>query len=160
MYAGTDILVSDAPSWSSQTNFSNLKLLKRVQNSSISISNPVSRSRQVGTSDFAFQKYTETPQIEVGISYYLSDNSNELLLGLVADNTSGIFSNFKESGGDRNLYFVLTDEDGQDADSITDAVGLDVFAVGNAFLSNYSLNAQVGDLPSVDLSFDCVNMTL
>ena len=159
MYAGTDILISDAPSWSSQTNFSNLKLLKRVQNSSISISNPVSRSRQVGTSDFAFQKYTETPQIEVGISYYLSDNSNELLLGLVADNTSGIFSNFKESGGDRNLYFVLTDEDGQDADSITDAVGLDVFAVGNAFLSNYSLNAQVGDLPSVDLSFDCVNMT-
>ena len=29
MYAGTDILISDTPSWGDQTNFSNLKLLKR-----------------------------------------------------------------------------------------------------------------------------------
>ena len=159
IYAGTDILISDTPSWEDQTNFSNLKLLKRVQSSAISISNPVSRSRQIGSSEYAFQKYTQTPEIQVGINYYLSDNSNELLLGLVADGSSGIFSNFAESGKDRNLYFALTEADGLDADDITDAVGLDVFAVGNAFLSSYSLNAQVGDIPSVDLSFDCVNMT-
>lgn len=159
IYAGTDVLISDSPSWESQTNFSNLKLLKRIQSSSISISNPVSRSRQVGSSDYAFQKYTESPQIEVGLSYYLSDNSNEVLLGLISDSSSGIFSNFAEAGGDKNLYFVLTDDEAQDADSITDAVGLDIFAVGNAFLNNYSLSAQVGDLPSVSLSFDCVNMT-
>ncbi|MEY2924049.1 MAG: hypothetical protein RLZZ337_589 [Bacteroidota bacterium] len=159
IYAGTDILISDTPSWEDQTNFSNLKLLKRVQSSAISISNPVSRSRQIGSSEYAFQKYTQTPEIQVGINYYLSDNSNELLLGLVADGSSGIFSNFAESGKDRNLYFALTEADGLDADDITNAVGLDVFAVGNAFLSSYSLNAQVGDIPSVDLSFDCVNMT-
>ena len=94
IYAGTDVLISDSPSWESQTNFSNLKLLKRIQSSSISISNPVSRSRQVGSSDYAFQKYTESPQIEVGLSYYLSDNSNEVLLGLISDSSSGIFSNF------------------------------------------------------------------
>ena len=143
IYAGTDVLISDSPSWESQTNFSNLKLLKRIQSSSISISNPVSRSRQVGSSDYAFQKYTESPQIEVGLSYYLSDNSNEVLLGLISDSSSGIFSNFAEAGGDKNLYFVLTDDEAQDADSITDAVGLDIFAVGNAFLNNYSLSAQV-----------------
>ena len=159
IYAGTDILISDTPSWEDQTNFSNLKLLKRVQSSAISISNPVSRSRQIGSSEYTFQKYTQTPEIQVGINYYLSDNSNELLLGLVADGSSGIFSNFAESGKDRNLYFALTEADGLDADDITNAVGLDVFAVGNAFLSSYSLNAQVGDIPSVDLSFDCVNMT-
>jgi len=159
IYAGTDILISDTPSWEDQTNFSNLKLLKRVQSSAISISNPVSRSRQIGSSEYTFQKYTQPPEIQVGINYYLSDNSNELLLGLVADGSSGIFSNFAESGKDRNLYFALTEADGLDADDITNAVGLDVFAVGNAFLSSYSLNAQVGDIPSVDLSFDCVNMT-
>ena len=159
MYAGTDILVSSPPSWGDQTNLSNLKLLKRVNSSSISISNPVNRSRQIGTSTYAFQKYTQNPEIEVGISYSISDNSNEIMLGLISDNTSGIFSNYSQSGGDRNLYFVLTDADGQDAHDITDAVGLDVFAVGNAFLQNYSLNAQVGDIPSVDLSFNCVNMT-
>lgn len=159
MYAGTDILISDTPSWGDQTNFSNLKLLKRVQSSAISISNPVNRSRQISSSEFAFQKYTDSPDISVGINYYLTDNSNEALLGLISDGTSGIFSNFQISGGDKNLYFILTDADGQDADDITDAVGLDVFAIGNAFLDNYSLNAEVGNVPSVDLSFSCINMT-
>jgi hypothetical protein len=158
MYGGTDILISNSPSWNDQTNLTNLKLLKRVTSSSISISNPVTRTRQVGSSDFTFQKYTNNPEIEVGINYYASDNSNELMLGLVADNTSGIFSNFAKSGGDKNLYFILTDSDGQDADGIEDAVGLDVFAVGNAFLNNYSFSAAVGDLATVDLGFSCVNM--
>ena len=158
MYAGTDVLVSDAPSWSGQDKLSDLKLLKRVQTSSISISNPVNRTRQIGSSEFSFQKYTQNPEITVGLSYYMTDNSNELMLGLISDGTSGIFSNFKESGGDRNLYFALTDADGQDAHGITNAVGLDVFAVGNAFLDTYSLNAQVGNVPTVDLSFNCINM--
>lgn len=158
MYAGTDVLVSNAPSWSGQDKLSDLKLLKRVQTSSISISNPVNRTRQIGSSEFSFQKYTQNPEITVGLSYYMTDNSNELMLGLISDGTSGIFSNFKESGGDRNLYFALTDADGQDAHGITNAVGLDVFAVGNAFLDTYSLSAQVGDIPTVDLSFNCINM--
>lgn len=159
MYAGTDVLVSETPSWTGQDTLSNLKLLKRIQTSSISVSNPVNRTRQIGSSEFTFQKYTQNPEITVGLSYYLTDNSNELILGLVGDGTSGIFSDYIESGKDRNLFFALTDADGQDADDITDAIGLDVFAVGNAFLDSYSLNAQVGDVPTVDLSFSCINMS-
>ena len=160
MYAGTDVFISDTKtSWENQTGLYDLKMFKRIQSSAISVSNPVNRTRQVGSSDFAFQKYTQTPEITVGLNYYLSDNSNELLLGLTADNTSGIFSNFLESGSDKNLYFILSDTEGFDSHGITDAVGLDIFAVGNAFLDNYSLSAQVGGLPTVDLSFSCVNMT-
>ena len=78
IYAGTDVLISDAPSWSGhQTGVTSLKLLKRVQSSSISISNPVTRSKQIGSSDFAFEKYIQTPTIEVGLDYICSDNSNE-----------------------------------------------------------------------------------
>jgi hypothetical protein len=38
-------------------------------------------------------------------------------------------------------------------------VGNDVFAVGNTFLTNYSISAEVGSVPTVSTSFACLNMT-
>ena len=160
IYAGTDVLVSDAPSWSGhQTGVTSLKLLKRIQNSSISISNPVTRAKQIGSSDFAFEKYIQTPQIEVGLEYICSDNSNELLLGLNATGNEGILKNLSSPAQDRNIFFILTDENGQDAHALTNMVGNDIFSVGNNFLTNYSLKAQVGSVPTASVSFSCLNMT-
>ena len=63
------------------------------------------------------------------------------------------------TGQDKNLFFILTDTNAQDADSLTNMVGNDVFAVGNTFLTNYSLSAEVGSVPTVSTSFSCLNMT-
>jgi len=158
IYAGTDVLVSDAPSWSGQTGQKSLKLLKRVQSSAISITNPVSRAKQIGSADFAFEKYITVPEISVDLSYLITDNSNELILGLNATGNEGFLKNISATGQDRNLFFLLTDENGQNADSLTDMVGLDVFSVGNAFLTNYALEAQVGSIPKASVSFSCLNM--
>ncbi len=159
IYAGTDILVSDSPSWSGQTGAKSLKLLKRVQSSSISVSNPITRPKQIGSSDFAFEKYITVPEIGVDLNYIVSDNSNELLLGLNATGNESFLKNMAVSGQDKNLFFLLTDSNNQDADSLTNMVGNDVFAVGNTFLTNYSLSAEVGSVPSVSASFACLNMT-
>ena len=158
IYAGTDVLVSDAPSWSGQTGNKSLKLLKRVQSSSISISNPVSRAKQIGSADFAFEKYINIPEISVDLSYFISDNSNELILGLNATGNEGFLKNLSATGQDRNLFFLLADEDGEDAHDLTDMIGNDVFAVGNAFLTNYGIEAQVGSIPKASVSFSCLNM--
>ncbi len=158
IYAGTDVLVSDAPSWSGQTGNNSLKLLKRVQSSAISISNPVSRAKQVGSADFAFEKYIAAPEITVDLSYLITDNSNELILGMNATGNEGFLKNLSATGQDRNLFFVLTDEDGADADDLTDMIGNDIFALGNAFLTNYSINAEVGSVPNASVSFSCLNM--
>jgi len=158
IYAGTDVLVSNAPSWSGQTGQNSLKLLKRVQSSAISITNPVSRAKQIGSADFAFEKYITVPEISVDLSYLITDNSNELILGLNATGNEGFLKNISATGQDRNLFFLLTDENGQNADSLTDMVGLDVFSVGNAFLTNYALEAQVGSIPKASVSFSCLNM--
>ena len=159
IYAGTDVLVSDSPSWSGQTGTKSLKLLKRVQSSSISISNPITRPKQVGSSDFAFEKYITIPEISVNLNYLVSDNSNELLLGLNATGNESFLKNMAVTGQDKNLFFILTDTNAQDADSLTNMVGNDIFAVGNTFLTNYSLSAEVGSVPSVSASFACLNMT-
>lgn len=158
IYAGTDVLVSDAPSWSGQTGDKSLKLLKRVQSSAISISNPVSRAKQVGSADFAFEKYITSPEITANLSYYISDNSNELILGLNATGNVGFLKTISATGQDRNLFFILTDETGEDAHSLTDMIGNDVFALGNAFLTNYSIQAEVGSIPQASVSFSCLNM--
>jgi hypothetical protein len=158
IYAGTDVLVSDAPSWSGQTGTKSLKLLKRVQSSAISISNPVSRAKQIGSADFAFEKYVAPPEITVDLSYFITDNSNELILGLNATGNEGFLKNLSQTGQDRNLFFILTDENGQDAHDLTTMIGNDVFALGNAFLTNYGINAQVGSVPTASVSFSCLNM--
>ena len=158
IYAGTDVLVSDAPSWSGQTGQNSLKLLKRVQSSAISISNPVSRSKQIGSADFAFEKYITAPEISVDLSYFITDNSNELILGLNATGNEGFLKNLSATGQDRNLFFILTDENGEDADDLTDMLGNDVFALGNAFLTNYGIQAEVGSIPQASISFSCLNM--
>jgi len=160
IYAGTDVLVSDAPSWSGhQTGVTSLKLLKRVQSSSISISNPVTRTKQIGSSDFAFEKYIKEPEIQVGLEYICSDNSNELLLGLNATGNEGILKDLSSSAQDRNIFFILTDENSQDAHSLTNMVGNDIFSIGNNFLTNYSIKAEVGSVPIASVSFSCLNMT-
>jgi hypothetical protein len=159
IYAGTDVLVSDSPSWSGQTGVTSLKLLKRIQSSSISITNPVTRAKQIGSSDFAFEKYIAIPEISVNLNYIVSDNSNELLLGLNATGNESFLKNMAVTGQDKNLFFILTDTNNQDADTLTNMVGNDVFAVGNTFLTNYSLSAEVGSVPTVSTSFACLNMT-
>jgi hypothetical protein len=159
IYAGTDVLVSDSPSWSGQTGTKSLKLLKRVQSSSISVTNPITRPKQIGSSDFAFEKYITIPEISVNLNYLVSDNSNELLLGLNATGNESFLKNMAVTGQDKNLFFILTDTNNQDADTLTNMVGNDIFAVGNAFLTNYSLSAQVGSVPTVSTSFSCLNMT-
>jgi len=159
IYAGTDVLVSDSPSWSGQTGTKSLKLLKRVQSSSISVTNPITRPKQIGSSDFAFEKYITIPEISVDLTYLVSDNSNELLLGLNATGNESFLKNMAVSGQDKNLFFLLTDTDNKDADTLTDMIGKDIFAVGNTFLTNYSLSAQVGSVPTVSTSFACLNMT-
>ena len=159
IYAGTDVLVSDSPSWTGQTGAASLKLLKRIQSSSISVSNPITRPKQIGSSDFVFEKYITIPEISVDLKYLVSDNSNELILGLNATGNESFLKNMSVSGQDKNLFFILTDTNAQDADSLTNMVGNDVFAVGNTFLTNYSLSAEVGSVPTVSTSFACLNMT-
>ena len=159
IYAGTTVLMSDYPSWYNQTGDYSLKLLKRVQSSSISIGNPVSRGKQIGSSAFAYEKYITQPEIGINLSYLISDNSNELILGLNATGNEGILKNFASTAKDRNMFFVLSDYDGQDANSLTVLTGLDVFSVGNAFLNTYNLKADVGSIPVVSTSFAGLNMT-
>ena len=158
IYAGNTVLISDYPSWNSQTGQYSLKLLNRIQNSAISIDTPITRPKQIGSSDFAFDRYLTYPTVKVDLQYYLTDNSNELLLGLNATGNEGILKNLAPTSRDRNLFFVFSDNN-EDVNSLSNYTGRDIFGIGNAFITNYSISANVNDIPAASVSFDALNIT-
>ena len=109
----------------------------------------------------------EAPTVGLDFTYLITDGSNEDKLGITVSDTaaqtsaiSGVLSNI--SG--RN-YHILTTPEGTDAN--TDKVGDDaarsatstVISVGNGYITNYSMNAAVGALPTASVSVEGLNIT-
>ncbi len=102
--------------------------------------------------------------------YYLTDGENEAHLGFEVKNSivanapsvqgiSGFLTEdprFKE----RNI-FVATVAEGNDAfnsSSWINSGDIDVVGFGNAFITEYTVNLSVGEIPSATVSFDCGNV--
>lgn len=105
----------------------------------------------------------EEPTVSMDFTYYLADGFNESGIGFSLNNSasclSGILSN--EPLAQKNFY-VLTVKEGSDANN-TEPQQVDaqqaVIGIGNAFLTNYSVNASVGEIPSATVSVEASNIT-
>ena len=101
----------------------------------------------------------EPPTVGLDFTYYLTDGFNERALGFyVATGTQGngnFPSGHMTSQSGQNFY-ITTVAEGADATGVT---GLSsVIGIGNAFLSNYSLELAVGALPTVSVSMEASNI--
>lgn len=102
--------------------------------------------------------------------YYLTDGENEAHLGFEIKNSivanapvvqgiSGMLtedSRYKE----RNIFIATVGEgkDAFDATSWTTPNEIDVVGFGNAFITDYTVDLSVGEIPSASVSFDCGNI--
>lgn len=102
--------------------------------------------------------------------YYLTDAENEAHLGFEVKNSivtnspsvQGISGFLTEDPRykERNI-FVATVAEGNDAfdsDSWVSSGDIDVVGFGNAFITEYTVNLSVGEIPSATVSFDCGNV--
>ena len=101
----------------------------------------------------------EPPTVGLDFTYYLTDGFNERALGFyVATGTQGngnFPSGHMTSQSGQNFY-ITTVAEGADATGVT---GLSsAIGIGNAFLSNYSLELAVGALPTVSVSMEASNI--
>lgn len=105
----------------------------------------------------------DAPTVGLDFSYYLTDGMNERALGFyvqkpTVNTTEGQFASghMVQSSG-KNFYITTVaegqDAKGKDGDEIASAIGL-----GNAFLSDYTLDLSVGSLPTVSVSMECANI--
>lgn len=111
----------------------------------------------------------EEPTVSLDFTYYLADGYNESGIGLTtyksAGNTnvsclSGILANTVEAK--RNFYVLTVDEgldaNGVDLNSATSG-SKGIIGIGNAYITNYSVNASVGEIPTADVSVEASNIT-
>jgi hypothetical protein len=97
----------------------------------------------------------ESPLVSLDLSYYLTDGFNEQFLNLQTDPGIGFLSGQMATSSGQNFYIITTPE-GKDAAS-GNYSNFDVISIGNAFLTDYSVNFGVGQIPIVNASFEASN---
>ena len=108
----------------------------------------------------------EAPTVNFDLTYYPTNGFNEKALDFFLrdantdPNVSGQFASGHLAAGSGQNFYILTVPEGRDA-NINRAPGEtenSVIGIGNAFLTDYSLDLSVGSLPTATASFEASNI--
>jgi len=149
---------------SSQTSGQH-KQLKRVQSANYSFEITRQDVNQFGQLARIDALVLQSPTVSLDFSYYLSDGFNESALGFYVQGSgnlggptgSGNFASGQMVSSSGRNFFIVTDSDGIDLNNNTSADaynGKAVIGIGNGFITDYTVNAAVGDLPTVSVSVE------
>lgn len=106
----------------------------------------------------------ESPTVSMDMSYYITDGRNEAALGFYVPTGTQTQSQFPSGhivdGSGRNLYIVTSNEgtDLNNFDGASSLSGKGCIGVGNAYLTDYSIELAVGSIPTATVSFEGSNM--
>lgn len=145
--------------------------LERVQTANYSFEVTRQDVNQYGQLAAIDRIILEQPTVNLDFSYYLNSGKNEKSLGFTVNSGVG---NINPVGGEKSAiadilsgasseeknYYILTSPEGTDAniDTTIATERGNVIGIGNGFLSSYSLEAAVGDIPTVTVNAEGLNM--
>ena len=130
--------------------------LRRVQSANYSFNVTRTDLNQFGQLSRIDSLILEAPTVSADVSYYLGDGYNEEVLNFANSNLDvGFVSGQITSSSGQNLY-IMTAPEGKDASFGTGLFG--AIGIGNAFVTDYSLEASVGSFPTVTVSFEGSNI--
>jgi hypothetical protein len=137
--------------------------LKRVQSANYSFTINRQDINQFGHLGRLESVVLEAPTVNLDFSYYLTDGHNERLLGFSTNglfqNLSGIMTRTQNDFG--NNYFILTVPEGRDAvigDTLVEDTDKSVIGIGNAYITDYSIEASVGAFPTASVTVEAMNI--
>lgn len=153
-----------------QTVPGSIKQLTRVQSFDEDFSRNLTDVNQFGNLAAIDRVEVEAPTVNGSLSYYVTDGSNEKYLGLTVtpsgqtNNVSCISGILNKSTDEKNYYLLIADE-GNDAsnynaDGISPAGKSGVLALGNGFVTSYSINAAVGEIPTATVDIEALNVRI
>jgi hypothetical protein len=133
--------------------------LRRVQSANYSFNVARQDVNQFGQLARLEAIILEAPTVSFDMSYYLGDGFNEQALQFKngASFDAGFISGQIASTSGNNFY-ILTAPEGVDANFNTTSAAYSTIGIGNAFLTDYSLEASVGSIPTISCSFEGTNM--
>jgi len=108
----------------------------------------------------------EAPTVSLDFTYLITDGTNEDKLGITthADQAqTGALSGLLANISGRN-YHILTVAEGTDANADSDSgksanAANSVISIGNGYITNYSVNAAIGGIPTASVSIEGLNIT-
>jgi len=155
----------------SNTGLRNFQQILRTQDVSHTIDVPRTDINEFGKLAALSREVVEPPTVSTDFTYYLTNGINESGLGfsvrgLTNENSTNCVSGLIGEDPDiiKKNYFIVTSEEGVDATNNTgtfDTRGtrpMSVIGIGNAFITDYTLNAAVGDVPNASVSVEGSNI--
>jgi len=150
-----------------QTGANTVRQLSRVQSFDEDFSRNFTDINQYGNLAAIDRVEAEAPSVTASFSYYLTDGLNERLLGLTAATTGSIsnascISGLLTKATDEKNYYLLIADEGNDAAGYNAGTSnkSGVIAIGNGFITSYTVNAAVGDIPSADVEIEGLNVRI
>jgi hypothetical protein len=117
----------------------------------------------------------EAPTVNLDFSYYLTTGNNETALGFTvgtASGTSSFISGLIDASNTGNNigivsgrnFHILTVAEGNDANAsaagVYNATTTRTIGIGNAYITNYTVEAAVGGLPTVSVTAEGLNVNV
>ena len=108
----------------------------------------------------------EAPTVNLDFTYLITDGTNEDKLGITThaeQAQTGALSGVLANISGRN-YHILTVAEGTDANADSDSgksanAANSVISIGNGYITNYSVNAAIGGIPTASVSVEGLNIT-
>ena len=140
--------------------------LRRVQSANYSFTINRQDVNQFGQLARIDSVALDPPTVTLDFSYYLTNGVNERLLGFNVDGQTSSLDDEILLGKTANAanpvgknFFILTTSEGSDAVGNNEADSTkSVIALGNGFVSNYSIEAAVGGMPTASVTVDGLNL--
>lgn len=159
IYQSLGVFASQVAADAPQTGAGAIKQLTRVQSFDSSFERNLEDINQFGNLAAIDRLDTEAPTVTASLSYYLTDGGNESLLGLTVttgnqagvSSISGILNKVTD---EKNIYLMVANE-GNDASNYVGTTG--VVGLGNAFITSYTLDVAVGEIPSATVELEALN---
>jgi len=159
IYQSLGVFASQVGADEAQSAAGKVKQLTRIQSFESSFERNLEDINQFGNLAAIDRLDTEAPTVSATLEYYLTDGGNEHALGLsvVTGNKAGvscISGILKKETDEKNLYLMVATE-GSDASKYAGVTG--VVGLGNAFITSYTLDVAVGEIPSATVEFEALN---
>lgn len=158
IYASQGLFVT--PNGTSVTGtHATLDQITRVQSINDGFELPRQNVSQYGQRAPISREITDSPTVNLSFSYYPTNGSDERKLGFVTNgSTSGALADILRDITDEKNYFIPTVAEGEDLRGNGSAAVVDVRAIGNGFISSYSVEGSVGGFLTSNVSVEGVNM--
>ena len=134
--------------------------LRRVQSANYSLTVNRQDVNQFGQLSRIEAIILESPSVSFDTSYLLGDGFNEQALNFQNSPTfeTGFVRGQIQASSGSNLYIVSAKE-GEDINTTTvSSTNFSTVGIGNAFVTDYTVEASVGSIPTVTVSFEGTNM--